>query len=140
MCNYKMQILIITVQISTDPDRSLLSWIPLKLPENCKMFVSCTRDNEMQSESHDYTHHYNVLSARLDNPLLVIHLGHLGPELGLTVRQLTGIFTNSSSLLLSGYQSPDEENIKKTWKFPEQTCSQRPGTLFASAVLQAYFC
>ena len=53
-----------------------------------KMFVSSTRDEDLSSESHDYTHHYTVLTARLDNPLLVIHLGHLGPELGLTVRQL----------------------------------------------------
>ena len=73
-------------QIATDPDRDLLSWIPLSLPPHCKMLVSCTRDEELQSESHDYTHHYNVLSARVDNPLLVIHLGHLGPQLGLTAR------------------------------------------------------
>ena len=52
------------------------------------MFVSSTKDSELSSDSHDYSHHYNVLSSRLDNPLLVIHLGHLGPELGLAVRQL----------------------------------------------------
>ena len=78
----------IIAQISTDPDRSLLSWIPGKLPEHCKMLVSCTRDSELQSESHDYTHHYNVLAKRMENPLLVIHLGHLGSELALKVRNL----------------------------------------------------
>ena len=51
-----------------------------------KMFVSSTRDCELVSSSHDYNHHYTVLTTRLDNPLLVIHLGDLGPELGLTVR------------------------------------------------------
>ena len=55
--------------------------------ESCpKMFVSSTRDSELSSSSHDYSHHYTVLSSRLDNPLLLIHLGDLGPELGLTVR------------------------------------------------------
>ena len=54
------------------------------------MFVSSTRDDELSSSSHDYSHHYTVLSGRLDSPLLVIHLGHLGPELGLIVRLTDG--------------------------------------------------
>ena len=77
---------LVDVQISTDPDRSQLSWLPQVLAEHCKLVVTCTRDEELQSDSQDYTHHYNVLATRLDNPMLVIHLGHLGPELALTVR------------------------------------------------------
>ena len=50
------------------------------------MLVSCTKEESCQSESHDYTHHYSVLSRRENNTTAtIIELTELGPELGLEV-------------------------------------------------------
>lgn len=50
------------------------------------MLVSCTKDESFQSESHDYSHHYSVLSRREANTTAtIIELTELGPQLGLEV-------------------------------------------------------
>ena len=74
-------------EIATDPDRQTLSWIPRILPPHCKMIVSCTRDETLQAESHDYTHHYNILSKRTENLSLIVELSDLGPKLALEVKK-----------------------------------------------------
>ena len=50
-----------------------------------QMFVSCTRDDSLHTESHDYTHHYNILSKRTENLSLTVELTDLGPKLALEV-------------------------------------------------------
>ena len=75
-------------EIATDPDRQTLSWIPITLPPHCKLIVSCTRDESLQAESHDYTHHYNILSKRTENVSLIVELSDLGPKLALEVNKL----------------------------------------------------
>jgi hypothetical protein len=72
-------------EIATDPDAASLSWIPTYLPPHCKLLVSCTKDDSIQSESHDYTHHYDVLSKRQPNKSQIIELPDLGPTLALEV-------------------------------------------------------
>ena len=72
-------------EITTDPDSASLSWIPSTLPAHCKMIVSCTKDDTIQSESHDYTHHYDVLSKRQANTAQIIELPDLGPKLALEI-------------------------------------------------------
>ena len=70
-------------EISTDPDKSSLSWLPTDLPKNCKFLISVTKEPDVQSESHDYTHHYHVLANKFRENML--ELPELGPELGLKI-------------------------------------------------------
>ena len=50
------------------------------------MLVSSTKHESNQTDSHDYSHHYSVLSKRETNTTTtVIELTQLGPELALEV-------------------------------------------------------
>ena len=59
---------------------------PLSPLDMFQMIVSCTRDESLHTESHDYTHHYNILSKRYDADVnATIELTDLGPKLALEV-------------------------------------------------------
>ena len=84
-------------QLVGTSDGNRMSWLPLKLPPNCKIVVSCTREANNPALCQDY----DMLTKMVDNRSNFLEVKPLGEELAYKVMKL---WMESAGRDLNNYQ------------------------------------